>query len=400
MIACVLVPHFAAAVERRADPALAGVPLLIGEPPERPERVLAASPEAVTAGVRPGMALWQARLLSPQARLLPARPDRYAGAYRELLDVLADFSARIEPAGIGPAASSYLELGHLGGKDRVELAGQLGRTVREQTRLAPALGLASGKFPPHVAAVSVRPNKAIIIAPGREATFLAPRPISLLPLDEELARRFSYLGLRTLGQLAALPAGAVLVQFGRYGRWLHQLARGQDDRPLSPHRPPLEEQASRRLDGPVVDRLALDRLLGELATELATRLQTGGRVGRELALSLHLENGADWAGQHVLRQATANPERLALALVSLLERARVESGVLGVTASLASLAPAVGQQLDLFSHGGGQEGRLRALLPDLLARYGPGRLYTPALTNPAAYLLERRFQLQPLAGPP
>lgn len=396
MIACVLVPHFAAAVERRANPALAGVPFVIGEPPDRPERVLAVSPEAFPAGVRPGMPLKQARLLCPQARLLPTQPARYASAYTELLDVLADFSRQIEPAETGAIASSYLELGHLSSKERVELTRQIGRRVREQTRLAPALGLASGKFPPHVAAISVTPNKAIVIAPGREATFLAPRPINLLPLDDDLARRFYLLGLRTLGQLAALPAGAVLVQFGSYGRWLHRLARGQDDRPVLPHRPPLVEQLTRSLDGPVNDRPVLVALGRLMLAELANRLQAGGRLTRELRLSLYLENGIEWAEGRLLRQATADPERLGQHLVVLLEGAGVDCGVTALSVSLAGLVPATGRQLDLFTHGGEQEQRLRETLPDLLARYGPDRFYAPAVTHPAAYLPEGRFQLRPV----
>jgi len=58
-------------------------------------------------------------------------------------------------------------------------------------------------------------------------------------------------------------------QFGKYGRWLHQLARGQDNRPVLPHRPPPVEQTTRQLDGPVDDRtvlVAVGRALAPLVT--------------------------------------------------------------------------------------------------------------------------------------
>jgi len=68
MIACVLIPHFAAAVERREDPSLVRVPLVIGGPGGEPGEVHAVSGEAAQMGVRPGMLLSQAQALCPQAR--------------------------------------------------------------------------------------------------------------------------------------------------------------------------------------------------------------------------------------------------------------------------------------------------------------------------------------------
>jgi hypothetical protein len=133
-----------------------------------------------------------------------------------------------------------------------------------------------------------------------------------------------------------------------------------------------------------------------MLAELANRLQAGGRLTRELRLSLYLENGIEWAEGRLLRQATADPERLGQHLVVLLEGAGVDCGVTALSVSLAGLVPATGRQLDLFTHGGEQEQRLRETLPDLLARYGPDRFYAPAVTHPAAYLPEGRFQLRPV----
>jgi DNA polymerase IV len=180
----------------------------------------------------------QARTLCPHARLIPTQPDQYQHVYHELLAVLVNFTPLIEPEQLGEVATLYLDLGQLTTHAPVELVKELGSTVRERTGLALGLGLANGKFPAQVAATSVTPNRASIVRPGREAIFLAPRPITLLPLEAEFTYRFHLLGLRTLGQLAALPTGAVIVQFGAYGRWLHQLAKGHDNRPVQRHYPP------------------------------------------------------------------------------------------------------------------------------------------------------------------
>jgi error-prone DNA polymerase len=144
---------------------------------------------------------------------VPNQPHHYQNGYTELLAVLDQFTLVIEPEQIGASAHFYLDLGALPLKKPVELVKALGQAIREKSGLAPAVGLAKGKFPAHVAVNSVKPNRASIVSPGQEAIFLALRAVTLLPLDQELAYRFHLLGLRTLGQLAALPAGAMLAQF-------------------------------------------------------------------------------------------------------------------------------------------------------------------------------------------
>jgi protein ImuB len=93
----------------------------------------------------------------------------------------------------------------------------------------------------------------LIIPPGRTPEFLARQPVSVLagpeaaaglggtgPVDQDFAALLSRLGLRTLGDLAALPADDVASRFGVAGEAVHRLARGLDSRPLAV-RPPAED---------------------------------------------------------------------------------------------------------------------------------------------------------------
>jgi nucleotidyltransferase/DNA polymerase involved in DNA repair len=396
MIASVYIPYFAAHIVRCLNPLLATLPFVVSEPSQAPERVYAVSPEAAEAGIKPEMSLRQAKTLCPQVQLVPYQADQIQNFYNALLAALGSFTALIETDQLGVVASLYLDLGRTRVNKPVALVRELGQTVRERTGLAPALGLAKGKFPAHVAATSVKPNRASIVSPGQEAVFLAPRAITLLPLDPELAYRFHLLGLRTLGQLAALPTGAVLTQFGVQGRWFHQLAKGYDDRPVKPHRPPFVEQITRQFDDAVSNRLILDAHCQDMAAELADRLGANRQVGRELRLTLHLENEAAWTKLRLLRQATANAQRLGESLKLLLGQARISCGVVGITVRLSELSQVSGHQLDLFTFEGEQERRLGEELPNLAARYGTDRFYQATITSPLAYLPEHRFHLSPV----
>jgi DNA polymerase-4 len=396
VIACVLIPFFAAAVERQLDPSLAASTLIIGEPAHAPQQVLAVSEEAVRCGVIPGLSLRQAQALCPSACLIPAKANQYQNILSRWGTVLQQFSQQVEQDEIGLAAISYLDLGRVVPREQVSLAQQLGRAVREQLQLAPTIGLASGKFTAYVAAASTAPNKAVIVAVGREASFLAPRSIHFLPLDEALSARLQRLGLRRLGQLASLPAGAMLHQFGRYGQWLHQLARGQDQRPVLARPPEVVEQVTRQFEGPITCQMALTMLNRELAVELANRLVASGRLARRVSLTLRLENEVAWEEQRSLRQPTTHPERLELILNALLSKAQVSCGVVAVAVKLSDLTPARGEQLDLFSPPTAQESRLQEALPHLIARYGATSFYRSFSSQQTAYLAARRFQLQPL----
>ena len=390
MIACMVVPHLAAAVERRDDPSLAGASLVISRP-ENAGKVLAVSSEAAQAGIAPGMSLRQARTLCPQARVIPADLVRYQRALDRLLQVLTGFTQRVEISQGLDSAVGYLDLPATGA---VEMARAIGQAVREQVRLAPALGLAAGKFPAYVAAASIEPNRALIIASGREAAFLSPYPVDVLPLDEEMAHRLRLLGIGTLGQLAALPNQAILAQFGATGRQLYQLAHGHDARPVLPHHPAAAEHVSRQLDGALADRALLQAILQAMATDLAERLRARGLVGRELGLILQLEDRSTHSERLVVRHPSGDPRRLARILGELVERAPINKAVAGLEVTLAGLTPASGQQLDLFVHQTGQEHRLREALQDLVARHGAGCFYHVSLVNREAHLHERRFHLR------
>jgi DNA polymerase IV len=309
-----------------------------------------------------------------------------------LWPVLSTFSPNVELTGAPPLAIGYLDLGHL--PEPIGIVQALARAVREESRLTPAMGVARSKFPAYVAAAVAQPNEALVIAPGREAKFLAPLPVELLPLAEEPAHRLHLLGIRTLGQLATLPISAVLNQFGAQGRFLHQLAQGRDDRRVLHRRPPSVESVVRQFDGPVIERATLEAVAATMAVELSTRLRAEGWASRQVRLTLHLENRTTQQKQLVMRHATANPEHLTRIFNELLAQARLQAGVIEMEIVLADLVPTVGQQLDLFASGVEQGSRLHEALKDLVARYGADCFYQIALSNAEAYLPERRFLLK------
>ena len=392
MIVCLCIPDFAVTLESEAN---LNQPLILTQPNGKSERVFAASVGATNSGIQPGMALPQAQALCPQAQLRPAHLAKYQQIINDITTLLATVTSKVEAEAGYQAATLYADLTALNRSEQFEFAGDINRNLQQQHQLISAIGLAEGKFPAYVAAGSIGLNRILCLTPGQEGSFLAPLEATCLPLEPEQARRLDLFGLRTVGQFAALPAAAVQTQFGPSGRWLHQLARGYDDRPVQAHQSPRVEKLTREFDGPVADRAILIQLAQPMIQELTDRVAVHRQAVLTLDLTLHLANNL-WQDQLALRQPTADPARLARQVTILIERAQVSSGVTALTLQLSDLVTLQPEQVSLFdqTHSTQQRQRFRELLPRLVSRYGPDCFFEPVLTSPQALLPERRFQFR------
>jgi DNA polymerase-4 len=464
MIACLNVPYFAATVERRAgaancddtavDQALIqpgqAPGLVLGGQPWEPQPVYAFSHEAAQQGVKSGMSLRLAHVLSPEAHFMAADPPRYYDASAEVADVLLDFTHLIEIEALwaphkngdtkpakraltGPGAAlswrlpaAYtLDLESLPPAEALGLAQEMGRQVRRQTRLAPAVSLAKSKFVAQVAASLTSPNHARPVTADEEETFLAGQAVHFLPLGKETARRLSLLGIHTLGQLATLPRSSIRTLLGPSmapgspaGEGFAQFYRLVQERSgrrdlgddlflsVKANPPAGQEQAIYRFDGPVADILVLEQVVDQAATELAGRLQRAGLESRTLQLILEAEGGTTPSSATLSRRSpTATPRQLAGSLRELLSQANqqdaagasLSEGIVCLRVILGDLTPAAATQLSLFD-GPRITNRFREALEDILTRYKPGCFFRPALTDPRHPLPERRFQLQELTA--
>jgi protein ImuB len=145
-----------------------------------------------------------------------------------------------------------------------------------------------------------------VVPPGREAAILAPLPLSLLDLSAEQDALLRRWGLRTLGDLAALPKSAVAQRLGAEGARLFRLSRGEEETPFVPT-PRLEAFAfSLELESPIDGLEPLSFLLMRLLDPLCGSLRERGRRARSLVLDLDLINGAQWRRQVKTVAATAD----------------------------------------------------------------------------------------------
>jgi len=204
-VVCVWCPAFRLAVARLTQPRLAlDEPLILADKIER-GRVVDCTLTAAALGVRPGMTLVQAQAVAHEARTAFDDPAADARVWAEMLDALDGASPLVDDDGPGRA---FVEMHGIAGDPAAWLGAVRGALTGFDVPLR--LGLGPNRF---VAQAAAWRGDGTACEDGA-AAFLAPLPLELLALEAEIVERLRLLGVRTLGELAALPHGPFVRRFG------------------------------------------------------------------------------------------------------------------------------------------------------------------------------------------
>ena len=343
MVVCLLLnrlPLIAALGGARRE--LMGEPVALAPEPGREQRVGEVSPAAEAFGIVGGTRVGEALSRCPDLRLIAPDPEATRAYWNAVLDRLEGLGAAVESDEAGIAWFEADGLRRLHGGYLEDVLGAVRKALPPGVRL----GAAPTRFAAYAAALHARAGRRrgdarlgdadsvrrrgdarlgdaasgwrrgdAVVPAARVAAFLGPLPIGLLrsrPGLEELPELLERLGIRTLGDLAALPPSAVAERFGHPGLLALDLAQGRDTR-LEPRRPA----------EPVVERLTLpeaasgsqlERALELVIARVLARRERRGRSLRCLAISAAFVEGGTWRVSVPLRRPSADPARLRLAL--------------------------------------------------------------------------------------
>jgi protein ImuB len=367
MIACLSIPGFELKAALRKSPSLALRPAALapeagGEPLLGP---VTAAAEA--AGVRPRMRLGEALATMPRLVLVDPDPAAAEQAWEEIVCALEDAGFAVDPATRGIA---YFETR---GVER--LYGGLEPALRRAlASVGPAwdarLGAAGRRFTALAAASVARPGQVLVVRDEDVGRFLAPLPLTLLPLERQRYEELESLGVRRLGQLAGLPGGAVAERLGPDGRRAWSLARGGAAARVRGRRPPAELAETLAFPEAVGNELTLRRALGALIETALARPERRDRFVRKVALTAVIVGGGSWRRTLTLREPSADGSRIRVALASKLTE--LPGPVVELRLELVELTEPAGLQLELLAAGAEDRRRLSDGLRQVRASTGSG----------------------------
>jgi DNA polymerase-4 len=267
---------FYAAIEMRERPELAGEPVAVGGSSGRGV-LTTCNYEARKYGCRSAMPAFKARALCPQLVLLPVRFDLYRRESMRLREIFARYTPLIEPLSLDEA---YLDVSHLG-SEAASVAWAIRERIREETGLTASAGIAPNKFLAKVASEWNKPDGQFEIRAEEIESFLTDLPVDKIwGVGKRTAQRLREAGIATCGELSRRNEMDLVRRFGKFGRSLHRLSRGIDERPVESNRERKSLGNERTFRENLVSleegRERLDELIGELAEDLSGRHEDRG----------------------------------------------------------------------------------------------------------------------------
>ena len=278
---------FFAAVEELEDPALRDKPLVVGGDPRSRGVVSTANYVARSFGIHSAMSAAEALRRCPHAVFVRPRHALYRQYSRAVWDTVAQIVPRIERTGID---EGYLDLATVA-RDFVQarkVASAVQTSVRATTKLTCSLGVGTSKVVCKIASDRRKPGGITVVPPGREAKFLAPLAVRLLPgVGPRAEERLLAAGVDTIGKLAALgDARLRAVLPGSIGAVLRDRARGVDPRDLELEAETISVSAEDTFARDIAEREVLHTEVRRLADVVAERLRGSGLSGRTVTAKL------------------------------------------------------------------------------------------------------------------
>ncbi|MBK8337427.1 MAG: DNA polymerase IV [Sterolibacteriaceae bacterium] len=370
---------FYASVELLRRPELRELPVAIGGRGGRGV-VTTANYVARRYGVRSAMPARKALELCPQCIFLPVDFDEYRKFSRLFKAAIATLAPQIEDRGIDEV---YVDLTEVAG-ETAALGRALKQRIVEATGLTCSIGIAPNKLLAKIGSDLEKPDGLTILRADDIEPRIWPLPVRRINgVGPKASARLNGMGIASIGDLARHDAAALVGRFGpNYGRWLHEVAHGRDERPIvteSEPRSRSRETTFERDLHPLRDRAELREIFTRLCAQVAQDLQRRRYVGRTIGIKLRFDDFRTVTRDMTIAQPTADAAEIQKAARACLKRVPLERKLrlLGVRVSSLSAAdalparpppPAPGESLELFpavdqAHAK-SEGRLQSASPN------------------------------------
>lgn len=320
---------FYASVALLHYPQLAGLPMVIGGPRHGPEALLAilkqgGADQALTVGqlaqvpphcfprlrhyrgrgvittatyaarrlgLHSAMGLTRAARLCPDAILLPPDFEEYRRVSRQFKAIILGMAPVMEDRGIDEVYIDFTTVP--GGQDEGGrlLALQLQQAIAQATGLSCSIGVAPNKLLAKMASEFDKPNGISILHAGELESRIWPLPCHRINgIGPKTRQKLLEHNIESIGDLARCPLAWLIGRFGsRQGNWLHQAARGIDERAVQTRSEPVSisrESTFERDLHPLHDRIELRQIFSSLVEKTASELQRKGYAGRTIGIKV------------------------------------------------------------------------------------------------------------------
>ena len=373
-------------IELLHHPELRGTPLAVGGDVEARHGIILAKDElAKKAGVKTGMALWQARQLCPKINILPPRMDLYLRFSRMINEIYGDYTDQIERFGLDESWLDVTQSGTLGTGESI--AEEIRQRVKFELGVTVSIGVSWNKTFAKLGSDYKKPDAVTAFTRENYREKIWPLPVSdLLYVGPATQVKLASRGIHTIGELAAIPPDFLQSWLGKCGLVLHSFANGLDVTPVASAG---DEAVIKSVGNSTTTPRDLtcdedaSAVFWMLCESVAARLREGGFLCRTVQIGLR-DNGLHCIERQLkLAEPTDLAAELHGAAMSLLRgscRWQTPLRSIGVRGADLSAAAAP-RQLSLFQDEAqrARQGRLERTVEELRRRFGHAAIGRAAL---------------------
>lgn len=366
---------FYAAIEKRDDPSLADKPLIVGG--GQRGVVSTCCYNARTYGVHSAMPMFKARQLCPDAVIIPPNMAKYSIVGRQVRTMMQELTPLVEPLSIDEAFLDLSGTERLHYAPPAETLARFVRRAEDDLGITVSVGLSYCKFLAKIASDLDKPRGFSVIGRTEAVDFLKDKPAGLIWGVGKVAQaRLAAEGVRTIGDIQRMDQTEAIRRLGGEGQRLWRLARGIDERKVSPERETKSISAESTFERDISDPRELSRILYMLSEKVARRLKQQGFAGGNVTLKLKTKDFRTRTRARMLAAPTQLAGRIFEAASALLDRETDGTQFRLIGVGLSHLTdPAEADRGDLADTGAGREKAKEAAVDALRAKFGDAAIY-------------------------
>lgn len=275
-----------ASVEQRDFPQLRGKPIVVGGPPNSRGVVSTASYEARKYGIHSAMPSSRVLKLCPKAIFVKPRFDVYKEVSLQIREIFFQYSDLVEPLSLDEA---YIDVSNnkKNMKSATIIAQEILYNIFQKTKLTASGGLGPNKFVAKVASDFKKPNGLTVVTPDEVENFIANLPIGkFYGVGKVTEKKMISLGILSGKELRLWPLVELQKHFGKAGKYYFDIARGIDNRPVSPERIRKSVGVERTFKKDILSPGEFEEAIYKLAVELQRRIERQQTAGQTLTIKI------------------------------------------------------------------------------------------------------------------
>ena len=276
---------FFAAIEKRDNPELEELPVIVGG--QTRGVVSTCCYIARLYGIHSAMPMFQALKACPDAVVVKPDHAKYTREGHRIREMMRDITPLVEPLSIDEAFLDLTGTARLHGGSPAFTLLKLQRRIFETVGITVSVGLSFNKFLAKTASDLDKPNGFAVIGKAEALDFLAPRPVrSIYGVGPAFAAKLERDGLRTLADIRRRSDKQMADRYGEMGYHLARLARGEDTRKVKPERERKSVSSETTFNADHDDLATLEKHLWRLCVKVADQMKAKGISGSVVTLKL------------------------------------------------------------------------------------------------------------------